>query len=184
MAYGSHDFGTLDRLDADAVGRPGQRTFRLLAWAESRTACLWLEKEELQALAVAIEHLLVQMGVAPEERRFPMLPGEEEVPSGSVTDFPARPSVEFKVGRLGIGYDEDRDRFIVIAHDPESDPEGEPTFSCRATQTQVQYLAKRIIAVAAAGRPHCPLCNTPLNNLGEPHACYGANGHYHAADES
>jgi len=119
MAESSYDFGSLERLDADAVGRPGQRTFRMLAWAESRTACLWLEKEELLALATYIEQLLVQLGMQDDERRFPAIGAEEETSSEPVRDFPLRPTVEFKVGRLGIGYDEDRDRFLIVAHDPD-----------------------------------------------------------------
>lgn len=183
MANGINDFGSVDRLEADSVGQPGNRTFRLLAWSESRTASLWLEKEELMALGEAIEQLLVQLGFQPDERKFP-IELEEEVPSGSVRDAPLRPAVEFKVGRLGIGYDESAERFLLVAHDPESDLEGPPTFACRATQQQVKYLARRIAAVAAAGRPRCPLCGAPLGRPGEPHACPLSNGHFKTSDES
>ncbi len=184
MAESSYDFGSLERLDADAVGRPGQRTFRMLAWAESRTACLWLEKEELLALATYIEQLLVQLGMQDDERRFPAIGVEEETSSAPVRDFPLRPTVEFKVGRLGIGYDEDRDRFLIVAHEPESDPEGPPTFTSRATRLQVQYLSQRIVAVASAGRPRCPLCHAPLDRPGQPHACPLSNGHFKGLVES
>jgi uncharacterized repeat protein (TIGR03847 family) len=180
MASESYDFGTLDRLEADAVGQPGQRRFRLLAWTEVRTACLWLEKEQLQALALTIEQLLVQLNLQPDERKITG-PYTEGVSADPVSDFPLRPNLEFQVGRLGIGYDEPRHRFMIVAHDPESDAEAPPTFSCSITQAQVQYLAQRIIAVASAGRPRCPLCGATLNALGQPHACPGANGHSQVA---
>ena len=38
------DLGLVDAVDAEAIGQPGQRTFRLRARAGDQYAALWLEK--------------------------------------------------------------------------------------------------------------------------------------------
>ena len=43
----AHDYGRALSVDAEAIGRPGQRRFRLLARSVSATACVWMEKEQL-----------------------------------------------------------------------------------------------------------------------------------------
>ncbi|MXY46712.1 MAG: DUF3090 family protein, partial [Chloroflexi bacterium] len=57
MAEPKLEFTNLSRLNADSVGEPGQRTFRILADSDSSTAVLWLEKEHLYELAMRIKHL-------------------------------------------------------------------------------------------------------------------------------
>ena len=47
-----HNMGRVDWIGAEALGLPGQRTFRLLVLSESMSAQLWLEKQQLQALAL------------------------------------------------------------------------------------------------------------------------------------
>ena len=44
------DFGLVDAVDADAVGPPGQRHFRLRARTGDQYASLWLEKEQLNEI--------------------------------------------------------------------------------------------------------------------------------------
>jgi len=51
MADGAqHDLGPLDALEAEALGLPGQRRFRLLVRSESRSASIWMEKQQLDAI--------------------------------------------------------------------------------------------------------------------------------------
>src|SRR4030042_1588088 len=58
------EFGRVNSREAEAIGEPGQRTFRLRVSSGQRTASLWLEKEQLQALALALMRLPGQMGQA------------------------------------------------------------------------------------------------------------------------
>jgi hypothetical protein len=54
-------FGPASRLQAQAIGEPGHRTFRLLVESDDgRAAALWVEKEQLQALGLAVEQLLAE----------------------------------------------------------------------------------------------------------------------------
>ena len=52
------DLSLVDAVDAEAIGAPGERTFRVRARAGSNRAALWMEKEQLAALGQAISRLL------------------------------------------------------------------------------------------------------------------------------
>ena len=50
------ELGLATAVDAQAFGQPGQRTFRLrLLGEQAEAASLWLEKEQMQALSLALE---------------------------------------------------------------------------------------------------------------------------------
>jgi hypothetical protein len=87
------DLGPVLGLQAESVGVPGQRTFRIHAHSAQGAARLWLEKEQLQALAVAIEEFLSEL---PAARRT--LPG-----SSASLPFPPQATLEFTIGRLALG---------------------------------------------------------------------------------
>ncbi|HZR00591.1 MAG TPA: DUF3090 family protein [Chloroflexota bacterium] len=163
------DLGLAEHVKADAVGEPGQRTFRVRLLSPSGSACLWMEKEQLQALGMAIDQLVAQLRSNRTGRNEPPAPASE---SG---DFPTTFDYEFRVTRLGLGYDDQQDVLVLLAHDPEADLDGPPTLTCRVTRGRMRTLSSEIGTVIAAGRPRCPLCNTPLT--GGPHACPGSNGH-------
>jgi len=163
------DLGRVDAIKADAIGDPGNRTFRLRAMSSEGSATLWLEKEQLQALGMAIDEILAQL------RASRVGQSEAMAPSAESGDFPARSSVDFRIGRLGLGYDESRDALSLLAHDQESDPDGPPTVQMLAGRGQMRRLSTEITAVVSAGRPRCPLCNTPITP-GSHHSCPRANG--------
>jgi uncharacterized repeat protein (TIGR03847 family) len=165
------DFGGVSRLEAEAIGVPGQRTFRLRISSGERTASLWLEKEQLQALALALMRLLVQMG------------RPEYIPTAGtavnpLSPFPEEPSLDFKVGRLGLGLDQTEGNIVLFAYDEgaeEESEQAEAVLACRAEPTQCRDLVAMIEAVIAAGRPICRLCLAPIDPGG--HVCARSNGH-------
>lgn len=159
------DFGSVDRIQPNAVGRPGQRTFRLLIHAEGELAMLWLEKEQLNALGEAIEQVLAQTG---SRSATSELPSEQ-------TDVAVSASLEFSIGQLAIGFDQEKARFLLIAHRREADLDGPPTFICQVTPSQARRLSREIEEVVNAGRPRCRFCNQPINPEG--HVCPASNGH-------
>ena len=63
MEDARHTFNEVRRLQADAVGEPGNRRFRLLVEDGHRAACLWLDKEQLQALGLAIDQQFSPLSV-------------------------------------------------------------------------------------------------------------------------
>lgn len=173
MAEAQYDFGLATRLEADALGEPGKRTFRLLVRSGSSSALIWIEKEELMALAVAVEQSLDQ--VAPQV----VMEAELAPLSGPVQDFPLNPTVEFRVGQLQLGHDAVNEQFQLIASDIEHMQQGEdtPTLMVRVNYELAGRLCRQVAALSAAGRPRCPLCGQPMGP--EPHSCPLANGHIH-----
>src|SRR5438045_7016962 len=110
MAGQQHEFDPVRRLDSDAVGSPGKRRFRVVGQSEAQTAFLWLEKEQLQALGLAVDQLLTP--VKPVWART-----GEVAPAQASRPFDGGATLELQVGRLGLGFDEESKTFILVAHD-------------------------------------------------------------------
>jgi uncharacterized repeat protein (TIGR03847 family) len=171
MSPERHDFDVVERIETDAVGRPGNRRFRLIVQNDTQTAFLWLEKEQLQALGLAVDQLLMKVRVlwsASDPKTRTASPAQA---------FSGSASVEMRVGRLGLGFDESTKLFVLVAHDVEADPDDPPSFRCLCSRSQLSRLSESITEVLASGRPRCPVCGTPLE--GGSHFCPGSNGHIH-----
>ena len=174
MAKRTVDLGPIRGLVAEALGLPGQRTFRVNAHSPQGSARLWLEKEQLGALAAAIEQLLTEVGTV---RGFTRGEGAR------MEAFAGTPGIEFRIGRLTLGYDQGRDVVSLLAREalPEDeDEEQEPApeadqVQLEATREQMHAFSKQAQGVVSAGRPRCPLCGTPLE--GPTHFCPRSNGH-------
>lgn len=178
VATGQTEFGPVVRIEADAVGPPGRRAFRLLAIRSDASAWLWVEREQLQALAMLIEQLLT--GLPALDLRASGARGQGAASSRD-TDPAGPPDVEFRVGQLALGYDESLRLYLILAHDVESDLEGPARFSCQVTRPQLRTLAETIMPLLAAGRPRCPACEAPLGT--GKHVCPRSNGHAARAAE-
>lgn len=169
------DFGIVGSLEAEAIGEPGHRTFRLRLRSGEQTAALWLEKEQLQALAIALMQLLVRVGKAQE------VPASDASPS-PLLPFPEQPTFDLKVGRLGLGYHQAEESVALFAYELEEEKEAqeeeaqekEVAVACRASIDQCRDLIAAIEAILAAGRPICRLCLTPIDPEG--HVCARHNG--------
>jgi uncharacterized repeat protein (TIGR03847 family) len=183
MSREAYDFGQVDLLDAEAIGKPGRRRFRLFARARGRTAGLWIEREQMQALADAIDQVLAQIAGGEVFRN--LLPPEAGEVPGAPADFPDHPDIEFQIGELSLGYDERDNALAVLATPLELVEEGgemrarrseEPGFAARLNRDQATTLSQHILSILSAGRPRCNLCGAPLGP--EPHACPKQNGHH------
>jgi uncharacterized repeat protein (TIGR03847 family) len=164
------------RLRAEAIGEPGQRRFRLMVVVDGETTIVWMEKQQLQALGIALEQLLEDLPDQDLELETASIPGE----------FDGDSRRQFRAGRMELGYDERRDRLVIVAHDINEDADDEdhaPTFGCRISREQARELSADAAAVVAAGRPRCTMCGAPMGP--EPHVCPQQNGHIpHAFDET
>jgi uncharacterized repeat protein (TIGR03847 family) len=162
---------------ADYVGSPGRRTFYLQARAAAGSVSLLAEKQQVEALAEKLRELLVIVDGSDTisqstAQRDPALAMEPEEPQG-------------RVGTIGLAYEEDDDRVLVVVQplrdDPEADEEAdldldtEEGFRFVLRRDQVRAFVLHSEAVVAEGRPLCQLCGLPMDPEG--HACPASNGH-------
>lgn len=149
----------------EALGEPGQRRFRLLISSGQETTVLWMEKMQVDALGQALEQLLHHIPAG----------SIESLESASAPRFDLSSDRQFRVGRLELGYDEERDRVVLIAYDLEEPEEFGPAVVCRFNRAQSVEITAEAERVVAAGRPHCVMCGMPMGP--GPHACANQNGH-------
>ena len=154
------------KVRVDAVGEPGQRRFRFMAVVNGETVIVWMEKQQLHALGLALEQLLEQL---PER-------GPELSPASLPLPFDTETRRQFRVGRMELGYDDRQNRLVVVAHDAaDAGAEAEPSFTVRLTRAQARELSADAATVVAAGRPRCTMCGAPMDP--GRHVCPQQNGH-------
>ena len=160
----SFEFVAPDHFTAGAVGPQGQRVFYLQSREKGRLLTLKSEKEQVRALAQYLAGLLDKLpgvgGVAPKDLSL-----LEPVDAAWV------------VASIAVGYDEARDRILVVANELlEEEETGDPA-SARVLITRAQAAAfvKQADTLMKAGRPICPWCSQPKDPSG--HACPRSNGH-------
>jgi uncharacterized repeat protein (TIGR03847 family) len=177
------DLERLDHITAGAVGEPGERTFYLQARTGTELVTLILEKQQVELLSASILDILSRVGKETGEG-----PSEEELE----LEEPLEPV--WRVGRLSIGYEEERDRMVLELEElvPEDEDEAgeegdvetegvlpdlpEPDrIRMWATREQMLALSRQGAAVASAGRPRCEFCGNPIDPEG--HTCPAMNGH-------
>jgi uncharacterized repeat protein (TIGR03847 family) len=177
LEFGPRSDLEAQRLRVEAIGEPGQRRFRLLALLGGETFIVWMEKQQLQALGLALEQMLEQLPDA----------GPELGAAGAPLDFDLSTRRQFRAGRMELGYDESVDKLVIVAHDINDEPEtAEPpiedvpaSFACRITREQAREMSADAAAVVAAGRPRCTMCGAPMGP--DHHVCPQQNGHYPTA---
>lgn len=159
----------VDRITVGAIGEPGERTFFLQARRGADLVTIVVEKQQLQLLAATVVDMLSRLGTdvssevdeAEMELEQPLVPG-------------------WRAGRIAVGYEEERDLFMLEAEEAEEDEEEEEEAEVGAqarfwaTPEQMLALARHGIAVAAAGRPTCEFCGNPIDPEG--HICPAMNG--------
>ena len=170
----SFEFDEVERITAGTVGPPGQRVFYLQAAAGGQVVTLKLEKTQVAALAAYLTALLADL---------PPIP-----PTTFDMELIEPVLAEWVVGSLGVSYDEEDDRFVVIAQqlvvrdEDEDEPETDDDLEIDAgvarfgaTREQAAALAARGAQLVAAGRPTCTLCGNAMDPEG--HVCPRLNGH-------
>jgi uncharacterized repeat protein (TIGR03847 family) len=160
----ANDYGRAQSIDAEAVGQPGNRRFRVLVQSSAGSASVWMEKQQLAGIGEWFEETIQRL-----DREEPdAAPNEEPGPIAAIYDL------EFTVGQIGLGYLEDERVFALQCYDVQAGGRN-PTFRCLVTRGQARVLSAKITRVVSAGRPICPLCAMPMEPEG--HHCPRSNGH-------
>ncbi len=164
---GGRGKGEAGRIKAEAIGRPGERRFRLMAIIDGETRIVWMEKEQMRRLAEALENVLENLpdrGPASSTQSF------------SLPEFATDTPHQIRAGRMELGYDETLHKLIIIAHELESTDPNAPAFECLLSPDLARDLVEEAVTVVSAGRPICPLCGRPMGP--DDHVCAKQNGHF------
>jgi uncharacterized repeat protein (TIGR03847 family) len=155
------DLGDLDRFTVGTVGDVGRRVFLLQCTNPSVSLTVKVEKQQVAVLAEYLARLLAD------------LDPPEQVPQDMELDDATEP--RFVVGTLGVSYDEDSDRIVLVAEELVAEGEDGDVARCAITRGQAAAFAIRATSLVEAGRPPCPMCGLPLDPAG--HECPRTNGH-------
>lgn len=170
------DLDPVARLTTAAVGEPGQRVFYLQARKDDVLVSVILEKQQVALLAMHVDQLLEQIGV----------PDEASAPDPEALDLEEPLVPEFRVGAIGLAYEDERDLVVLqcdeyVAEPDEDDPEEiliQPDpgrVRLWATREQMYALARRGEREVSSGRAICPMCGEAMDPEG--HFCVRSNGH-------
>jgi len=170
-----HELKPVLRITADAIGEPGERVFYLQGRSEDHLLTLLIEKQQIQSLAIGVEQFLKDL-----EKRFPDLSKASPEYSGSQMELEQPIDPQFRVGQIGLGYDEEVDMVVLVAREIQADDEDEDNkavarFWC--TRSQLWAMCQWGLDIASRGRPICGNCGQPIDTDG--HFCAKRNGHKH-----
>jgi len=155
-----HDLDSPDEFTVGTVGPVGRRVFLLQCRQGDHLLTVKVEKQQVAVLASYLARIVQEVG------RPGVLPAE--------VTFRADQEPAWVVGTIGVSYDDQRSRVVVVVEEVEGD---EDTSVARISITLEQAAAFAVVAtgLVEAGRPPCPLCGMPLDPSG--HDCPRTNGH-------
>jgi uncharacterized repeat protein (TIGR03847 family) len=164
-----YEFDDLTYISAVAVGMPGRRTFFLIIANAKEWVRVWLEKEVLEALTVAIERLTEALAL---ERLYDpaAAPETDSVAGNAPTGLPAS---EVEVEQISLGYEEGKAILDLVVHPSGPKPLEWSELYCHLGLGMLKEFGVQAAEVCAAGRPRCPLCGLPMDPEG--HICPESN---------
>ena len=167
---GSFELDSVDRFFAGAIGEPGNRTFFVQVVSGPTLLSFKCEKQQVGALAERMTELLTDLP--------PTMPASDVAPTL------AQPVLaEWAIGAIGIGYEPDRDRILILFHEVrtddaadggQGDPLGDDTSRARLSisRDQAYAFARHAVELVKAGRPTCVRCGTSIDGDGYRCVCF------------
>lgn len=173
MPTTEYNLKSISKLTTGAIGPPGKRVFYLQARDDVQLVTLIIEKQQVQLLAAKVEEFLSEL-----DERLPDLPkvSFEYKEEDMALEQPIDPA--FRVGFLGLGYDDEDDFLVLVAREIETaDDDDQITSVARfwCTRSQLLAMCHWGVDVANQGRPICGNCGEPIDP--EDHFCPKSNGH-------
>lgn len=170
-----YDLKPVSRITTGAVGPPGKRVFYIQGKSSDQLVTLIVEKQQVQSLAIGLEEFLAKL-----HEGNPDLP--ETTSTYEEQDMELEEPIDplFRVGQLGLGYDQETDLMLLVAKEIQSGSEDTEEgnvarFWC--TRSQLRMMCRWGLEVASRGRPICGNCGEPID--AEGHFCPKSNGHKH-----
>jgi len=152
MSSEPYEFNPVTRITVGVVGRPGRRHFFLQASQSSRVITLKLEKEQVLALAKAIDELLKNL-----EQQEIQRTSDAKVPplSDLQLEEPIEPA--FVIGEMSLGFDEHTKLIVLITQGAAAEEEEPRMARFWASPEQMRDVSRVAKDIVAQGRPICPL---------------------------
>ena len=156
-----HDLDAPDHFTVGTVGPIGQRVFLLQCRQGAERLTLKVEKQQVAVLASYLARIVRKVG----------RPGS--LPQDVTFDPTQEPA--WVVGTMGVSYDEQTARIVVVAEELVAEDEESSVAHFSLSLEQAAAFAIVATGLIEAGRPPCPLCGLPLDPSG--HDCPRTNGH-------
>jgi uncharacterized repeat protein (TIGR03847 family) len=164
MAKFTYDLDPVTRITANAVGEPGRRVFWLQARRGRELVSLIAEKEQIRALAEAIDRVIEDVTT-----QDPLLTASDDLLLASDMSLEMPLDARFRIAQMGIGYDSERDMVVLILQGTRDADGQTPTARFAATRQQMRALSEHAAAVISRGRRICGNCGRPIDAAG--HFC-------------
>lgn len=162
----------VDHITVDAIGKPGNRIFYIQGTQGDQVASLIIEKIQLQTLIIGIKDFLKEVSQRFNRQTVTISTYKEN-------EMQIQPPVDplFRVGDMGLAYDEGNDMVCIIAKETPLDTADSESSIVRywCTRPQLVNIGSWAVAVVERGRPICPQCQQPMEPEG--HFCPKKNGH-------
>ncbi len=129
-----------------AVGEPGQRSFYIQGSRSTQVISLLIEKEQANVLAGSLDTLLKDLA-----EKHPASAQKDET---IWSDMSLREPVEslFRVGNMGLGYNDDTDQIVLVAYELVPEEEEPNVVSFWITREQAKLLIPHIRNTVRSGR--------------------------------
>jgi uncharacterized repeat protein (TIGR03847 family) len=164
------DYDAPDHCTAGVVGEVGNRLFLFYVRQGLEETTVKVEKQQVSVLAGYLGRIVKELG------RPGHLPDD--------LTFYGNEDPEWVVGTIGVSYDEEIDRIVIVLEEvggeiedeeDEDDDESGHVLRIALSREQAAAFAIHATRLVEAGRPPCPLCGLPLDPSG--HDCPRTNGH-------
>jgi uncharacterized repeat protein (TIGR03847 family) len=168
-----YDFNPVTHITAGALGDPGHRTFYVQATQARQIVSVVCEKQQVAALAEGIVRFLQEVA-----QKYPERATAEVVVNERAMELIEPLSPAFRVGQMGLGYDDENDLLVLVVQEivgEGEDAEQASTARFWARREQMLALSQYAGKIVAAGRPICGNCGQPMDPEG--HFCPRRNGH-------
>jgi uncharacterized repeat protein (TIGR03847 family) len=168
------DFDAPDHCTVGVIGEVGSRLFLFYCRQGLTETTVKVEKQQVAVLAGYLGRIVKELG------RPGHLPED--------LDFYGTEEFEWVVGTIGVSYDEELDRIVIVLEEiglgdedededatTEEDVGSGHVLRVALSREQAAAFAIHATLLVEAGRPPCPLCALPLDPSG--HDCPRTNGH-------
>ncbi len=149
MANPILELDPVTHITAGAIGQPGHRIFFIQAERGLDIVTLLCEKEQVEALADAVEEMVQNL-----EQEFGLARHTDLMVNEVAMTIKEPVDPLFRVGAMGLGYDANRDRILLVAQEALAEEEERDPREVRffATRAQMEVLSQYARDVIGRGR--------------------------------